>query len=135
MDANRIQKIQNSCIRLIFGLSRYSHISSKLREINWLNMRERRYLHGACLYYKIINYKCPIYLFNKIKLRKDVHLANTRGKYKLQIPQHKTSSLKKSFTYNISKILNSISLDFNNLSFRNFKLQLTNLLLSGQITA
>lgn len=132
-DATRIQRIQNSCIRLIFGLTRSSHVSSKLREINWLNMRERRYLHCACLYYKIINYKSPIYLFNKIKFRSDVHVANTRGKHKLQIPQHKTSLFKRSFTYNISKILNLIPLDINKLSLRSFKLQLSKLLLSGQL--
>lgn len=132
-DANRLQRIQNSCIRLIFGLSRSSHTSIKLREIKWLNMKERHYLHGACLYYKIINNKSPIYLFTKIKYRKDIHVANTRGKDKLQIPRHNSSSFKRAFTYNIAKTLNSIPLDYSKLSFRNFRLQLSNLLLSGQV--
>nr|CAH7738566.1 unnamed protein product [Callosobruchus chinensis] len=45
----KIQKIQNACIRYIFGLRLRHHVSHKLRDLKWLNMSNRLKLHLACL--------------------------------------------------------------------------------------
>lgn len=48
MDSNRLQKLQNSCLRLIYGIRKFDRISHKLKEISWLSMVGRRRLHSAC---------------------------------------------------------------------------------------
>ena len=52
LEIRRIQKLQNSCLRLIFGIRKYSRISHTLKLNNWLNMYNRRYLHSATLFFK-----------------------------------------------------------------------------------
>lgn len=88
--ANRIQRVQNSCLRFIFGIRKYDHISHKLIDIKWLNMNNRRKLHALCLYHKIIIYKKPPYLYEKITFRTDVHNINVRNKGSISPPSHKT---------------------------------------------
>lgn len=95
----RIQKIQNSCIRLIFGLRKYDHVSHKLKQLGWLNMWGRRELQTLCLFHKILLSKTPPYLYNRIKYRGDVHSITTRFRGLISPPMHKTSLYKRSFSY------------------------------------
>ena len=106
---NRIQKVQNSCLRLLFGLGRRDHVSCKLTEADWLNMNARRLVHATFLFRKIIVTERPAYLFNKISIRSDVHTLNIRFKGTLTPPMHKTEFFKNSFSYQITKIYNSVS--------------------------
>lgn len=123
-DARRIQVAQNSCLRLIFGIRRHQHISHKLTEIKWLNMAKRRLLHSACLYHKIIINKIPKYLSQKISYRTDVHNINVRFKGLLTPPLHRTELFKRSFTYQITKVYNSIPIDIKNKPLPQFKRRL-----------
>ncbi|KAL3289748.1 hypothetical protein HHI36_023145 [Cryptolaemus montrouzieri] len=52
--ANRIQKIQNSCVRFIFSLNIRDHITSRLAQLNWIRMNKRTELHFAVFLHKII---------------------------------------------------------------------------------
>lgn len=104
--AGRIQKLQNSCVRLIFGIRKYDHISHAFVENGWLKMDQRRYLHTVCLYHKILDEKSPPYLYNRIRFRTDVHNVNLRFKGKLTIPAHHKALFERSFSYRIAKDLN-----------------------------
>ena len=73
---SKIQKVQNSCLRLMFGLRRRDHVSCKLAEADWLCMNARRLVHATILFRKIIVSEKPAYLFNKITVRSDVHTLN-----------------------------------------------------------
>ena len=63
-NALRVQKLQNSCLRLIYGIKKFDHISPTLQLNGWLNMKNRRYIHSACFHRNIILYKSPPYLFS-----------------------------------------------------------------------
>lgn len=39
---NRVQKVQNACLRYIHGIRKFDHISHKLKDNGWLNMKNRR---------------------------------------------------------------------------------------------
>ena len=52
LDELRIQRVQNACIRFIFGIKKFDHVSHKFGQLNWLSMKERRILHSCCLYQK-----------------------------------------------------------------------------------
>lgn len=107
-DNRRIQVVQNACLRLIFGVRRRQNISHKLPELGWLNMSGRRLLHSACLFHKIVTNKIPKYLNKKISYRTDVHNINIRFKGTLTPPLHRTEMFKRSFSYQITKVYNSV---------------------------
>lgn len=107
-DQMRIQRVQNACIRFIYGINRYGSISTKLKELNWLSMKHRQILHSCCLYYKIIKNKIPVYLYNKIIFNGDLHNLNTRQRSLISSPRHRTAMYQRSFSYNIYKYYNLI---------------------------
>nr|CAH7727348.1 unnamed protein product [Callosobruchus chinensis] len=72
-DTKRLQKVKSSSSRLIIAIRRGYSISERLIETNWLNMRDRRKLHSACFYHKVVIYKTPSNLYNKITFRQNVH--------------------------------------------------------------
>lgn len=77
VDRGRIQKLQNACLRFIYGLRKHDHISHTIRWCGWLNMSARRFLHSACLIYKIIKFSTPPYLGNSDIER--MYITSTSG--------------------------------------------------------
>lgn len=132
-ESTRLQRIENTCIRLIFGLRKFDHISSKFRDLNWLNMQQTRDLHICCLIHKIIRVESPTYLVNKIKFRADIHHVNIRHKHLLTTPSHKTSLFQRSFSYYASKYYNKIPPELKELTLNNFKKKLKVMLFDNQI--
>lgn len=108
-DASRIQKVQNSCCRLILNLRKFEHISKHISSLNWLNMKNRRLLHSATFFHKIILTHCPLYLRDKIKYRADLHSINIRQPLSIHIPQHSTKKYQSSFSYQLPYIYNNVN--------------------------
>lgn len=110
-DKNRIQKVQNTCCRLIYGLRKYDRVSQKINDINWLRMDNRRlhhlgnFVHGL----QIMPYSSRI-LKRKFVSRSSIHNRNVREKNKFTLPQHRTAMFQRSFIYNSIKLYNSLSL-------------------------
>lgn len=129
-DIRRIQVVQNSCLRLIFGIRRGQHISHKLKELKWLNMSERRLLHSACLFHTILTKKTPPYLYRKITHRTDIHNLNIRHKGTLTPPCHRRELFKRSFSYQITAIYNSIPRNLKTKTNLTFKKEYKKYLLS-----
>nr|CAH7723194.1 unnamed protein product [Callosobruchus chinensis] len=109
-DAKRIQKVQNSCLRLIHGTRRGNGISHKLVETNWLNMRNRRQLRSACFYHEVVTNKTPSNLYNKIIFRQDVHKVNIRSKNTITPPAHHTTLFERSFSLSRKLIIPSLNI-------------------------
>lgn len=130
----KIQKVQNSCLRLIYGIRKFQRISHKLKETSWLNMENRRTLQSLCFFHKLLIFKCPPYLYEKLTFRTDVHNINIRCRGRLTHPQFKTELFKRGFTYQICKLYNSVPDDTKKLSISNFKLKCWNKLYQIQCT-
>lgn len=113
-DAGRIQGVQNSCLRLIYGIRKFQHISSTFKRSGWLSMSNRRFIHSACLYHNVLLTKTPPYLYNKISFRTDIHNINIRFKNTLTIPAHSSQFFKRCFSYNVAKVINNISSEIKN---------------------
>lgn len=132
---SKIQKLQNSCTRFIFGLRKFDHISQHFKQLNVLNMENRRLLHSATLMHKITRNKAPAYLCNKICYRNAIHLHNTRGNTKLHIPRYNNVYGRDRFFRKVAQSYNRI-LDLNNidtnLSINNFKKKLKAHLVENQ---
>lgn len=106
-DENRIQLIQNACVRLICGLRKFNRgVTEKLKQLGWIRMSERRQLHSLTLYHKIMHIKSPAYLYNKVTFGHDVHQLSTRTRNKIIAPKQYTVFFERSFTYCIYKYYN-----------------------------
>ena len=81
----RIQRVQNSCIRYIFGLRKYEHITPYMQKLDTLNMEGRTKQHALTLMHKIVNKIAPGYLSEKLSYRHDVHNHNTRNRNALNV--------------------------------------------------
>lgn len=123
-DQSRIQRVQNACIRFIFGIRKYQSVSHKLLELKWLNMKERRILHMCCFYHKVITSKTPSYLYSKIAFGDTLHDLNTRYCKRIFVPRHTTAIYKSSFSYSICKYYNAIPDNLKKLHSDSFKIHL-----------
>lgn len=130
-DSYRIQKVQNSCLRFIFGLNRRQHVSRYLPLISWLNMSDRRKLHMGVFVHKLILLKTPPYLYERIRFRTDIHNLNLRFRGHISIPRYRTTTFKRSFSYNVSACYNGFPDVLKSLSLHSFRSGLRSFLLSG----
>ena len=90
-DKNRIQKMQNSCCRLIFGLRKYDNISHTVKTLH-LGSFVMKLIDGQDGYTPL---KC------KLVPRSHIHTLNMRSIHKLTMPHHKTAMFKRSIVYSI----------------------------------
>lgn len=128
----KIQVLQNSCLRFIYSIRRRQHVSHALEIANWLNMNNRYIYQTASLIHKIITTKKPCYLHRKITYRTDVHNLNLRRKNVVSCPHHRLQLFKHSFTYSVYKIYNSIPDCIKALNINAFKAKLKTFLLNVQ---
>jgi len=129
-DCYRIQKVQNSCVRFIFGLNRRQHVSGHLRRLQWLNMGERRDLHLLCFYHKLIIFKHPPYLLQRLSFRTDIHNLNLRHRGLISMPRHFKAIFRRSFSYNVPALYNKLPLDAKSLGLRQFKKRIRSWIIS-----
>lgn len=118
---NRIQRAQNSCIRFIYGIPKFEHISHRYSELGWLKMHIRFKVHTLCLYHKILMFKTPPYLYRKISFRSDVHNLNIRFRGLITPPRHRTRLYERSFRYNIAFLYNDLPIEMKSLKLHKFK--------------
>ena len=63
---NRFQSVLNSAARLIFGISKFAHITPLLKKLHWLRFPERVVYRVCLMVYKAINGLAPPYLNDMI---------------------------------------------------------------------
>lgn len=119
----KIQKVQNTCIRFIFGLRKFDHISSYFSKLSTLNMQERRTLHGMVQMHRISKNLAPSYLTERITQHQNIHSYNTRHKINIVCDKIKTSSRAHSFFPTFSKLYNDFNktIDYRNTSIETFR--------------
>ena len=106
---NKIQKVQNSCLRFALDLRKYDHITIHMQKLNLLNMDKRRSLHSLTLMHKIVKQIAPSYLCKRIKRHVDIHNYQTRNRLGLAIVNIKTAKKSNSFFGSTQKLYNTVS--------------------------
>ena len=131
---NKIQKIQNRCVRFTFGLRKYDRISALLKNKKILNMKNRRLLHSLTLMFRIKNHKAPMYLCNRIRSHNETHDHFTRNRLNIEPPFARTKIRNRSYFVFISKKFNDLikNIETNNISVNTFKIRCKNYLLNNQ---
>ena len=110
---NKIQHIQNICLRYIFNFRKRDHPNyDKLRaKLGWLKMSESRVSHGLIQMYKIINGHAPYYLRDFVTLTSEINEPRTRSQRaeKIWISKNfRTKIRRNSFLFSMSCKYNTI---------------------------
>ncbi|KAG7310019.1 hypothetical protein JYU34_004547 [Plutella xylostella] len=109
---NKLERLQNLCIRFIFGLRKYDHISEYRARLKWLPIRLRRNTHILCLLYNVLNNpSSPAYLKCKFSfLCSHSHGRELRSQENklLSIPNHNAASYSDSFAMKAASLWNSL---------------------------
>ena len=96
-NATRLQYVQNALARFVTGASKYTHITSSLRTLHWLPIRQRIIFKTLVLVYKYLTTGQPKYFAAYLSLYKSA--VNTRSynpkNLFLQVP-HYCASIHKS---------------------------------------
>lgn len=115
-------------------MRKYDHISSKIKELGWLNMANRRHLHLICYVHKLLSDTSqPSSLRDKFVFRAQTHSVNIRNKNMLVTPKFVTALFQRSFSYNAIKAYNNIPDEIKNLKLTIFKERVKVMLLNGSL--
>ena len=80
---SRLQRLQNSCARVIYGARRRDHVSPLLRQLHWLPIRQRIIFKVLTLVFKCLRNTAPSYL-------SDILPETVENRF-VRIPRTKTS--------------------------------------------
>ena len=105
---NKIQKVQRSCGRFVFGLRKYDSVSSKLKILRWLPMAQQWEMHLLSFTHRLLLSGTPAYLRRKLTYRSEHHSVPIRYSDLLNIPKHRTVFYQRSFSYAAVKLYNNI---------------------------
>lgn len=118
----RLQQIQNVCLRYSFNLPRSQSVTGCMADVGWFCLHDKFVLHLCNLTHKIITTGEPSYLMTKLIYARDFHDKNTRFCNNLAIPNHSTELLKACFSYQATKLHNSIPAHYKSLNLKKFKI-------------
>ncbi|CAH2266821.1 jg9436 [Pararge aegeria aegeria] len=109
---NKLERLQNTSIRFIFGLRKYDHISQFRSRLKWLPIRLRRNLHILSILYCILFHpSTPVYLKEKFVFTGPPEDARSTRRFILKVPGHKSSFFHKSFTVPAVTLWNALPLE------------------------
>lgn len=110
---DKLERLQNFCIRIIFGLRKYDHVSEFRSQLNWLPIRRRRDLHVLSLLYTVLfNPLAPAYLKERFQFLQSANDREMRSSRKLHLsfPPHSSQFYSNSFTVQSIRLWNSLPL-------------------------
>ena len=113
---SHMQRIQNYAARVILRLPMSSSITTHLKSLHWLPVKERSTYKIACLCYHCHSSTVPSYVADMLH-KKPLHIRNTRSSsYTMPLlnrPAHSKATLSNcSFSFASSSVWNSIPNDF-----------------------
>lgn len=124
-DLNRLQKLQNSCARLIYSKKKHEHTSHLLRELHWLPIRQRVVFKINCMVHKCLHNSAPIYLSDLLTIKDKTRLF-------LSVPRTKSPYGDRAFNHSAPSLWNALPSSLRlTSSFTAFKSQLKHHLFSS----
>lgn len=110
---NKLERLLNLCIRFVFGIRKYDHVTRYRTQLKWLNIRNRRNVHTLTLLYNILhNAWSPEYLRERFEFKKFVGGVPRKNYNKsLTTPQSHTELYAQSYTCTATKLWNSLPVE------------------------
>ena len=124
-ELNRLQRLQNSCARLIFGLRKSASVSNIFHEFHWLPIKNRILFKILCFVFKCIHNQAPVYLTSLLQI-------NNQENITLAIPRRLHSIGDRAFSSCGPALWNALPVDIRQIpTLSKFKSQLKHLLFSN----
>ncbi|KAJ8735050.1 hypothetical protein PYW08_014300 [Mythimna loreyi] len=110
---NKLERLQNICIRFAFNLKKYDHVSGFRKMLKWLPIRFRRNSRILSLLFNILhNPKTPSYLRERFSFSHPSDaLCRSHLKNLLKSPPHSTDFYSYSFTAHAVRLWNALPPD------------------------
>lgn len=105
---NRLQKLQNKCMRIILKVNRFASIKFMLDALKFLNISQRIKYNVLIVVFKIKNNIYPKFLCDKIIYVNDVHNYQLRNVLDIRLPFFRRENCKRMLMYNGLKLFNEL---------------------------
>ena len=124
----QLKKIQTEAARIVTGATRLVSLDMLSKETGWESLRDRRYKHKMCQFYKMINDLTPTYLTSLVPSTvENTPAYNLRDSQNIRPLLTRTQLYYKSFLPSCIREWNEIPLNIrNSTSLSSFKQQLNN---------
>lgn len=117
-ELNRLQMLQNSCARLIFGRRKFDHVTPLFKDLHWLPIRARIVYKIICFVFKCLHDTAPVYLKSLLHIHNVDNLT-------LSIPRRNSSIGDRAFSTCGPALWNSLPFCIKQIpTFERFKGQL-----------
>ena len=93
----KLQTVQNFTCQIVSGARKYNHVTTHLKSLSWLPVKDQLYYSQAIMAFKCISGHAPKYLMSQFITREQVTKCTTRSGQKLNIPLFKTASGQRTF--------------------------------------
>jgi Reverse transcriptase (RNA-dependent DNA polymerase) len=93
---NRLQVLQNKCMRILLNCNKYTSINNMLERLNWISVEDTIKISNIVLIFKIIRRLVPEYLAQFLVKRFDLHGRDLRSKNDFDVDFTLKSLLKRS---------------------------------------
>lgn len=116
---DKLERLQNFCIRFIFGLKKFDHVSPFRTKLKWLPIRRRRDMHVLSLLYTILFHSStPGYLKDRFEFLFSLNNRNLRSSENLllKFPSHNQSFYGNSFSVHAVRLWNALPLEIKQAS-------------------
>jgi len=114
-ELSRLQSVQNAGARLILSANKYDHVSSLLRDLNWLRAPQRINYKIAVLVCRCLHGLAPAYLSVDLRSIKDLpsrQRLRSRSSDTLAVPTSNLSTVgDRAFPIVAARVWNTLSLD------------------------
>ena len=95
----KLQKVQNSAVRILFGMKKRDHISPKMKELGWLSVKNFLKYRYLTMVYKCLNSEMPYYLCQLLQVYTPVRNLRSSTFIDLEIPFVKGNYGSRSFSF------------------------------------
>ena len=104
----RLQKLQNACVRLIFRLRKYTHVTSYYTKLGWLKVEQFIKYRYVVILFNCLQSGQPFYLKDVIENYNPNRNLRSSNQNLLKLPLCRTETGRKSFTYQAPSLWNSL---------------------------
>lgn len=113
-DLNRLQIIQNKCLRQILRVDNYTQSSAMLAELNLMSVVQLIYFRTLIFIYKIVKDHAPYYLTKRIEYKFTNHHRQLRNANEICLPNLTKTCSQNSLFYKGMKLFNTLPNEITN---------------------